>query len=92
MARTTRSGGFGLAGVEHRLERFTEKNGIAWYNDSAATIPQAVGAALNSFDGPVILITGGTDKNIDFDPVRAIYGKSKLTILLAGTGTDMNRR
>lgn len=75
-------------GVEHRLERFAEKNGIAWYNDSAATIPQAVGAALNSFEGPVILITGGTDKNIDFEPVRSIYAKAKMTILLAGTGTE----
>jgi UDP-N-acetylmuramoylalanine--D-glutamate ligase len=77
-----------FAGVEHRLERFAVKNGISWYNDSAATIPQAVGAALNSFDGPVILITGGTDKNIDFEPVRPIYGKAKITILLAGTGTE----
>jgi len=77
-----------FSGVEHRLERFAEKNGILWYNDSAATIPQAVGAALNSFNGPVILITGGTDKNIDFEPVRSIYAKAKMTILLAGTGTE----
>jgi UDP-N-acetylmuramoylalanine--D-glutamate ligase len=75
-------------GVEHRLECFAKKNGIAWYNDSAATIPQAVGAALDSFEGPVILITGGTDKNIDFEPVRSIYAKAKITILLAGTGTE----
>jgi UDP-N-acetylmuramoylalanine--D-glutamate ligase len=75
-------------GVEHRLECFAEKNGISWYNDSAATIPQAVGAALSSFKGPVILITGGTDKNIDFEPVRAVYAKAKMIILLAGTGTE----
>jgi UDP-N-acetylmuramoylalanine--D-glutamate ligase len=75
-------------GVEHRLERFAEQDGISWYNDSAATIPQAVAAALSSFDSPVILITGGTDKNLDFEPVGAAYGKAKLTILLAGTGTD----
>jgi UDP-N-acetylmuramoylalanine--D-glutamate ligase len=77
-----------FSGVEHRLELFAEKDGISWYNDSAATIPQAVGAALASFDGPVILITGGTDKNIDFEPVRGIYAKAKMTILLAGTGSD----
>jgi UDP-N-acetylmuramoylalanine--D-glutamate ligase len=75
-------------GVEHRLEHFADKDGVAWYNDSAATIPQAVGAALDSFEGPVILITGGTDKNIDFRPVRSVYAKAKLAILLAGTGTD----
>jgi UDP-N-acetylmuramoylalanine--D-glutamate ligase len=75
-------------GVEHRLERFAESDGILWYNDSAATIPQAVDAALSSFNCPVILITGGTDKNIDFEPVRSIYAKAKNIILLAGSGTD----
>lgn len=75
-------------GVEHRLERFAEKDGIVWYNDSAATIPQAVAAALESFDGPVILITGGTDKNLDFEAVRTAYAKAEMIILLAGTGTD----
>jgi UDP-N-acetylmuramoylalanine--D-glutamate ligase len=77
-----------FSGVEHRLERFAEKDGILWYNDSAATIPQAVDAALSSFENPVILITGGTDKNIDFEPIRSIYSKAKNIILLAGSGTD----
>lgn len=77
-----------FSGVEHRLERFAEKGGVSWYNDSAATIPQAVAAALGSFDNPVILITGGTDKNLDFEPVRSAYAKAKSIILLAGTGTE----
>jgi UDP-N-acetylmuramoylalanine--D-glutamate ligase len=75
-------------GVEHRLEFFAEKDGVSWYNDSAATIPQAVAAALDSFPGRVILITGGTDKNIDFEPVRRAYAKAAAIILLSGTGTD----
>ena len=75
-------------GVEHRLERFAEKDGVSWYNDSAATIPQAVAAALASFDNPVILITGGTDKNLDFEPVRSAFAKPKMIILLAGSGTE----
>lgn len=75
-------------GVEHRLERFAERDGIAWYNDSAATIPQAVEAALKSFSCPLILITGGTDKNIDFRPFASIYSRAKKLILLAGSGTD----
>ena len=78
-------------GVEHRLERFASRDGVAWYNDSAATIPQAVGAALGSFDTPIILITGGTDKNLDFEPVRSAYAKPRMIILLAGTGTDKLR-
>ncbi|HUX41241.1 MAG TPA: UDP-N-acetylmuramoyl-L-alanine--D-glutamate ligase [Rectinemataceae bacterium] len=77
-----------FTGVEHRLEPFVEKDGIVWYNDSAATIPQAVAAALESFDDPLILITGGTDKNLDFEPVHGVYARAKAIILLAGTGTD----
>ena len=75
-------------GVEHRLEAFAEKDGAVWYNDSAATIPQAVAAALGSFDEPVVLITGGTDKNLDFEPVHQAYAGAKALVLLAGTGTD----
>ncbi len=78
-------------GVEHRLEFFAEANGIRWYNDSAATIPQAVAAAIASIERPIILITGGTDKNLDFEPVRAAYRKPKAIILLAGSGTDKLR-
>jgi UDP-N-acetylmuramoylalanine--D-glutamate ligase len=75
-------------GVEHRLEFFAEARGVRWYNDSAATIPYAVDAALSSFANPVVLITGGTDKKIDFEPVAAAYAKAASIILLAGTGTD----
>jgi UDP-N-acetylmuramoylalanine--D-glutamate ligase len=77
-----------FAGVEHRLERFEVQRGVSWYNDSAATIPQAVAAALCSFEEPVILITGGTDKNLDFEPVGAAYARAKEIILLEGSGTD----
>jgi UDP-N-acetylmuramoylalanine--D-glutamate ligase len=75
-------------GVEHRLEFFAEKDGTRWYNDSAATIPQAVAAALGSFEEPMVLITGGTDKNLDFGPVAASYGLARDIILLSGSGTD----
>ncbi len=91
-AATIRAAMSSFPGVEHRLEYFAEKNGVRWYNDSAATIPQAVAAAIASFDSPVVLITGGTDKNIDFEPVRASYARSRLLVLLAGSGTEKLRR
>ncbi|HPE36554.1 MAG TPA: UDP-N-acetylmuramoyl-L-alanine--D-glutamate ligase, partial [Spirochaetales bacterium] len=62
-----------------------------WYNDSAATVPEAVAAALDAFSEPIVLITGGTDKNLDFRPVRAAYRKAKELILLSGTGTEKLR-
>ncbi len=75
-------------GIEHRLEFFHEENGVRFYNDSAATIPEAAAAALGSFDTPVILLSGGTDKNLDFTPLALTAHRAKKIMLLAGTGTD----
>ncbi len=75
-------------GIEHRLEFFHEEQGVRYYNDSAATIPEAVAAALASFNRPVILLSGGTDKNLDFTALAAVAHTAKRILLLAGTGTD----
>ncbi|MDR2923988.1 MAG: UDP-N-acetylmuramoyl-L-alanine--D-glutamate ligase [Treponema sp.] len=80
-------------GVEHRLELFLEAGGIAFYNDSAATIPEAAAAAVEALgsDGRLILVTGGTDKNLDFSPLVSAAKKAKAVILLAGSGSDKLR-
>lgn len=75
-------------GIEHRLEFFHENGGVRFYNDSAATIPEAVAAAIGSFGKPVILLAGGTDKNLDFSPLADAANCAKKIFLLAGTGTD----
>jgi len=35
------------------------------------------------------LVTGGTDKNLDFTPLVLAAGLAKTVILLAGTGSDL---
>jgi UDP-N-acetylmuramoylalanine--D-glutamate ligase len=73
-------------GIEHRLEFFHERNGVRFYNDTAATIPEATAAALEAFfDVPVVLVAGGADKNLDFAPLVAAAVKAKAVVLLAGT-------
>jgi UDP-N-acetylmuramoylalanine--D-glutamate ligase len=74
-------------GVEHRLEFVLERGGVRFYNDSAATIPEAAALAVAAFDKPV-LITGGTDKNLDFTPLADACKDAAAVVLLAGTGTD----
>ncbi len=74
-------------GIEHRLEYFLEKNGIKFYNDSSSTIPEATGAALKSLKTPIILIAGGTDKNIDFTPLLEVISIPERIILLEGSAT-----
>ncbi len=78
-----------FAGAEHRLEYVREIAGIKMYNDSAATAPAATMAALRAFGGPVVLLGGGADKNLDFSELgRAISGRVKALVLLEGTATD----
>jgi UDP-N-acetylmuramoylalanine--D-glutamate ligase len=81
-------------GIEHRLEFFHESAGIKFYNDSAATIPEAAAAAIRAFEKPLdseanlVLVTGGTDKNLDFTPLVKAALSAKAIILLAGTGSE----
>ena len=75
-------------GIPHRLEFFYETEQFKFYNDSAATIPEAAAAAVNAFEKPVILITGGTDKKLDFTALAPELKKAKALFLVAGTGTD----
>jgi UDP-N-acetylmuramoylalanine--D-glutamate ligase len=75
-------------GVNHRLELFFEAGGISFFNDSAATIPEAAAAALVSFVRPVVLVAGGSDKNLEFGSLVKAAPRAKTLILLAGTGSD----
>jgi UDP-N-acetylmuramoylalanine--D-glutamate ligase len=47
--------------------------------------------ALSGNDGRLILVTGGTDKNLDFTPLAQAAGRAKTLVLLAGTGSDKLR-
>ncbi|MBU1019361.1 UDP-N-acetylmuramoyl-L-alanine--D-glutamate ligase [Patescibacteria group bacterium] len=53
-------------GLPHRLELVAEKNGIKFINDSFATTPETGMAAIKSFNSPIILLAGGSEKNSDF--------------------------
>jgi len=55
-----------FAGVPQRLQKVTESNGVSYYNDSASTNPDSTIAAISSFTQPIILIVGGSEKNLDF--------------------------
>ncbi|MBO6164623.1 MAG: UDP-N-acetylmuramoyl-L-alanine--D-glutamate ligase, partial [Lachnospiraceae bacterium] len=72
--------------VEHRIEYVTEKNGVAYYNDSKGTNPDAAIQAIRAMVRPTILIGGGYDKGGSFDEwILAFEGKVKLLILMGAT-------
>jgi UDP-N-acetylmuramoylalanine--D-glutamate ligase len=75
-----------FAGVEHRCELVREIDGVRYYNDSIASSPTRTLAGLKAFDEKVILIAGGYDKNIPFEPLAYEgYEYIKQLILLGAT-------
>jgi len=93
-AKTIRGALSEFRGIEHRLEFFHTANGARFYNDSAATIPEAACACIEALtenasnNSGLILVTGGTDKNLDYSSLAKEAKKAKAVILLAGTGSE----
>ena len=76
-----------FAGVEHRAEFVRELRGVKYYNDSIATSPtRVISGMLSLFPQKILLIAGGYDKHIPFEPLGpAVCDKVKTLILLGNT-------
>lgn len=75
-----------FSGVQHRCEFVREVDGVRYYNDSIASSPTRTIAGLKAFSKPVILIAGGYDKNIPFEPLAEEgYEKIKALVLMGVT-------
>jgi len=62
-------------GVEFRMQLIKEYDGIKIYNDSAATSPEAAIAAMKTLPGSIV-ITGGMNKNMDYEDYAKVLGES----------------
>ena len=71
-------------GVEHRLELVRELDGVKWYNDSIGTSPTRTIAGLNSFDERIVLIAGGYDKHLEYEPLAKPIVDHVDTLILLG--------
>lgn len=75
-----------FGGVEHRCEFIREIDGVKYYNDSIASSPTRTLAGLRAFDEKVIIIAGGYDKHIPFEPLAYEgYPYIKELILMGAT-------
>ena len=77
-----------FGGVEHRIEFVRELDGVKYYNDSIATSPTRVIAGLNSFNQKLIVIAGGYDKKIPFEPMADIVNEKVKVLILLGATAD----
>ena len=76
-----------FAGVEHRAEFVRVLGGVKYYNDSIATSPtRVISGMLSLFSQKILIIAGGYDKHIPFEPLGpAVCDKVKTLILLGST-------
>ena len=75
-----------FAGVAHRIEFVCEKNGVAYYNDSKGTNPDAAIKAIQAMNRKTLLIGGGYDKDSEYEEwIEAFDGKVKKLVLLGQT-------
>ena len=90
---TIRRAAAGFTGVEHRLEPVALIDGVRFVNDSQGTQPDAVIAALRAFEGPIVLIAGGRDKDVDLSALGPVVAERAIAAVLIGeSGPDLEQR
>ncbi len=77
-----------FGGVEHRIEFVRELHGVRYYNDSIASSPTRTIAGLRSFKEKVVLIAGGYDKHIPFEPLARELPEHVAVLVLVGATSD----
>lgn len=70
--------------VEHRIEFIREIDNVKWYNDSASSSPTRTLSGLNAFTENIILIAGGYDKNLEYEPLAKPILEKVSTLILIG--------
>ena len=91
-AQTIRKSVLSFDGVEHRIEYVAEKNGVAYYNDSKGTNPDAAIKGIRAMKRPTVLIGGGYDKDSEYTEwIESFDGKVKKLILLGQTREKIAR-
>ncbi len=72
-------------GVEHRAELVRELRGVKYYNDSIATSPtRVISGMLSLFPQKILMIAGGYDKHIPFEPLGPVVCDKVKTLILLG--------
>lgn len=66
-AETARAALASFPGLPHRLQCVRTCDGVAYYNDSKATTPEAARRGLEVFTQPVVALVGGQDKGVDLE-------------------------
>jgi UDP-N-acetylmuramoylalanine--D-glutamate ligase len=75
--------------IEHRLELVREIDGVRWYDDSIATAPERLMAALRAFDEPIVLLAGGRDKDLPWSEAASLIAERVRDVVLFGEAAGL---
>lgn len=75
--------------IPHRLELVCERNGVRWMNDSIATAPERVMAAIRALDGRLVLLLGGRDKDLPWDDLAALLHSEMPKVIVFGEAANL---
>ena len=73
-----------FVGLPHRMEHVATRRNVTYYNDSKGTNVDAVNAALESCEQPVVLLMGGRDKGENFGRLADSIRRKVRTLVLFG--------
>ncbi len=74
-----------FGGVAHRAEFVREFNGVKYYNDSIASSPTRTAlGTLSLYSDKIIIIAGGYDKHIPYEPLGPVINNKVKTLILLG--------
>ena len=78
-------------GVEHRLEYVRQLDGVDYINDSKSTTIEASRWALERANKPVVMICGGSDKKLDYIPLKSLVAQKVKHMIAIGQIRDIIR-
>jgi UDP-N-acetylmuramoylalanine--D-glutamate ligase len=79
-------------GIPHRLEYVRRVGGVEFFNDSKATNVHSVKKALDSFNENVILIMGGKDTGLNYEPIFDHVKRKVKSLILFGEAKERINR
>ena len=80
-----------FTGVKHRLERVRVLRGVSYYNSSIDTTPTRTLAALSALNRKCIVICGGYDKHLSFEPLADALATHAKAVVLTGATSEKIR-
>ena len=71
-----------FAALPHRLSEIADPSGLTFVDDTLATSPYATMHAIDAYeDRPLTVIVGGTDRGLDYAPLRAHLAPRDITVI-----------